>query len=256
MRSIHLLNFPHNFYTPNINVVHKMDVVRKICSASSSIRKRFNLRARLPLAKLTIIGEDVLELEDYRKFISDEANVKKIILDPNFTKEAELKLDINFSKLGKKLGSKMPEITKAIKEKHWKKLLNGSILVGDVILAPEDFTLKLVPISSAVNYESIGSDYLVALAVDVDEALELEGIARDFVRIIQNERKLKKFEITDKINLYYKGDDHFAKLIRTHKNYIREQCLIENIIESEEDSNFIHADIDEINISVKITSLG
>ena len=255
MKSIHLFNFPRSLVTPNIDVMHKMDIVREICSASSSIRKRFNLRTRLPLAKLTIIGENALDLEEYRKFILEEANVKKIILDPNFTKEAELKLDISFSKLGKKLGSKMPEITKSVKARQWKKLLNGSILVGDEILSPEDFTLELVPISMGNNYESIGSDYLIALEVEVSEELLLEGLARDFVRVVQNERKLKGFAITDKINLFHTSDSNFAKLIKTHKDYIKEQCLVESIIESESDHNFIYPELEDINILIKLVKI-
>lgn len=252
MKSIHLSDFPKNFYNPNIDVINKMDIVREICSASSSIRKKFNLRARLPLAKLTIIGEKALELEEYRKFIVEEANVKKIILDPNFTKEAELKLEINFSKLGKKLGSKMPEITKAVKAKQWKKLLNGSILVADEILSPEDFTLKLVRIASEENYESIGSDFLVILETEVSEELELEGLTRDFVRIIQNERKMRNYNITDKITLYFQGDERFNKLIAIHKNYIQEQCLIENLVNTKADDNFIKLDLHELEVAIKL----
>jgi isoleucyl-tRNA synthetase len=252
MKSVHIQNYPINFFSPEEDLVNKMDAVRQICSAVLSIRKKFNLRARLPLAKLTIIGEEALHFEKFKKFILEEANVKKIIFDPNFTTETKVKLDISFDKVGKKFGSKMPEILKSVKTGTWKKLANGSILAGQEILSSEDFTLKLVPTFEGQNYESIGSDLLVVLDTEVSETLEMEGLARDFVRFVQNQRKTQNFQVNDKIELFYSGDEKFDKMMEQNLRYIEEQCLISRTVKSVEEEDFVYIEFDEIKTSIKI----
>ena len=246
MKSVHLENFPTKIFNTNQDLVHKMDIVRKICSATLNIRKKFNLRARLPLSKLTIIGENALKLESFKKYIIDEANVKKIILDPNFSRETETKLEICFEKAGKKFGKKMPEIIKAVKSGTWKKLANGSILAGQEILSQDDFIMTLVPTSEGENFESIGNDFVVVLDTVVTEDLEMEGLARDFVRVIQNERKQQSLELNDKINLFYIGEEKFEKMIAHNTDYIKEQCLILECHKAVEDKNFIPANLSDI----------
>ena len=250
--SVHLQNFPEHFFKPDKTTTSQMDVVREVCSTALSIRKKFNLRARLPLAKLTIIGENALGLEPFRKFITDEANVKKIILDPNFTRQTETKIDILFEKAGKKFGKKMPEIVKAIKGGSWKKLSNGSVLAGGEILAPEDFIYKLVPTFEGENFESVGSDFLVVLDTEISETLEMEGLARDFIRAIQNERKVNKLEVNDRINLLYAGDARFEKMLSSNLAFIKEQCLILEAFKVKEDATFTYVDLEDTTSMVKL----
>lgn len=250
--SVHIQNFPINFFKPDSELTEKMDATREICSAISSIRKRFNLRARLPLSKLTIIGENALDLESYKKFILEEGNVKKIILDPNFTKETVVKIDILFEKCGKKFGKKMPEIVSAIKSQNWKKLSNGSILAGGEILSADDFIMRLTPTFEGNNFESIGTKFLIILDTTVNEALEMEGLARDFIRIVQNQRKEKAFEVNDKITLFYEGSERFQSMLSLNENYIKEQCLIKEIVKSKEDTDFILADLEDAHAMIKI----
>jgi isoleucyl-tRNA synthetase len=252
MKSVHLENFPKQIFDPEEELVKQMDTVREICSAVLSLRKKFNLRARLPLSKLTVIGENALIFEKFKKFIMDEGNVKKIIFNPNFTTETKMKLDISFDKVGKKFGKKMPEILKSVKAGTWKKLANGSILAGQEILTAEDFTLKLVPSFDGENYESVGSELLVVLDIEITEALEMEGLARDFVRIVQNERKFKGLEVNDKISLLYEGDEKFEGMVNQNIAYIKEQCLIEKCLKSAEDKSFSPVNLEGVTAMMRI----
>jgi isoleucyl-tRNA synthetase len=245
MSSVHLLEFPQNIIKQDEELITKMDTVREICSAVLNIRKKFNLRARLPLAKLTVIGANALTLEKFKKYIADEANVKKVVLDPNFARDTETKLEIRFDVAGKKFGSKMPEIVKAIKSGNWNKLANGSVLAGKEILSSEDFKMTLVPTSEGESFESIGNDFVVVLDTEVSEALEMEGMARDFVRIVQNERKQHSFEVNDRISLAHFGNEKFSKMINDNLTYIKEQCLIENCIQKNDDARFFDVAIDD-----------
>ena len=56
-RSVHLADWPDASSLPRDNeLVAQMDIVRDVCSAGHSIRKARELRARLPLASVTVAG--------------------------------------------------------------------------------------------------------------------------------------------------------------------------------------------------------
>ena len=66
MQSVHLQNFPD---VSNINfdskLVEEMDLVKEICSTALFLRDKENLRVRLPLNQIKIIGQDIKNLERY-----------------------------------------------------------------------------------------------------------------------------------------------------------------------------------------------
>ena len=113
--SVHLQDFPDvSFIVEDQNLVSKMDLVRRICSTALSIRDHKNLRVRLPLSSLSIIGTNSSLLQDFKEIIADEVNVKEVITKDDFTEFAELKLQINFKKIGAKFKEKVKEINEEL----------------------------------------------------------------------------------------------------------------------------------------------
>jgi isoleucyl-tRNA synthetase len=66
---------------------------------------------------------------------------------------------------------------------------------------------------------------VVALNVEVTEALEREGLARDLVRVVQQARKDAKLHISDRIRLRVSGDAALAAAVRAHVDDIRGPTL-------------------------------
>ena len=68
--SIHLQDFPDLSFLPSeIQLVEDMDLVRAICSPALSIRDNKNLRVRLPLNQLTVIGKNVARILNFKEMI-------------------------------------------------------------------------------------------------------------------------------------------------------------------------------------------
>ena len=79
---------------------------------------------------------------------------------------------------------------------------------------------------------------------DVRENLEKEGIARDFVRMIQALRKTKDFDISDRIKLAYSSDNATVKnAISEYSDYIKEQVLA---LEIAENNDILEPTVDEL----------
>jgi len=59
----------------------------------------------------------------------------------------------------------------------------------------------------------------------VREELKTEGLARDIVRRIQNQRKDAGFDIADQIQTYYETGPKLTEVFVTHGDYIAAETL-------------------------------
>ena len=229
--SVHLQDFPDTSFLPDEKeLVADMDLVRSIASTALSIRDNKNLRVRLPLNKLIVIGKSAARILPFKEIIADEVNVKSIEIKEEIGELAELKLQINFKKIGAKFGSKIKEITVASKAGDWKKISDKEIEIAGIILSDDDFELKLATKNNDEKKFAIlalpTNDYLVQLDIEVTKDLEDEGIARDIVRAIQQNRKDADLNISDHINLKISSTNpRILEVAKSFEKYIKEQVL-------------------------------
>jgi len=91
--SVHLQDFPDvKFLDDDLDLITQMDLVRSICSTALAIRDNKNLRVRLPLQSLTIIGKSANKIKDFHEIIAEEVNVKEINFIEDISQFADLKL--------------------------------------------------------------------------------------------------------------------------------------------------------------------
>lgn len=225
-KSVHLQDFPNlSKVDDNTYLVRDMDVIRDVCSTALAIRDQKNLRVRLPLAKIRIIGNNASRLEQYTDIILDEVNVKTVEFVDEIGDLANLVLQINFKKVGAKLGAKMKEITKAAKQGLWEKEGN-SVKVLDTVLEEGEYEIKLLPKNQESTMALSTNDALVELDTEVTEELLIEGTARDLVRLIQQYRKEADLDISDRINIdVVSNSNRLQKVVAEYEGYIKEQTL-------------------------------
>jgi isoleucyl-tRNA synthetase len=69
----------------------------------------------------------------------------------------------------------------------------------------------------------------VALDITISDALKMEGDAREFVNRVQNIRKDKEFDLTDRIFINVLDNTALKPSINTFKNYICAEILADNL---------------------------
>lgn len=232
--SIHLQNFPDiGFLNEETGLVADMDLIRNICSSALAIRDNKNLRVRLPLNSLTVIGRESSKILPFSEIIADEVNVKNILTQEDFSKFAQLKLQVNFKKIGAKYGSRVKEINACLKNSDWQQLANGEVEIAGINLKEGEFDLKLEIINCDEKLGIVAlssNDFLVMLELELTEELISEGIARDLVRSIQQNRKDAQLDISDEIILQiFSQNIALNKAVQRFKDYITEQVLARNI---------------------------
>jgi len=228
--SVHLADFPNTESIASIldtQIVSDMDRVRDICNAALAVRNARNLRVRLPLQSLTVIAKGYPFPDEFIDIIRDEVNVKEVRADRAFDNTVTLKLQVNFPKIGARLGQKTKEVIPAVKAGKWQQMKDGSIEVAGVTLEPGEFTLLLEAKPEMKDSASPLStnDALVVLDTNVTPELEAEGIARDLVRMIQQARKDAGLNVSDRIELYLGASEQVTRAVAVHREYVMEQTL-------------------------------
>ena len=69
----------------------------------------------------------------------------------------------------------------------------------------------------------------VILNTNLNESLINEGLAREIISKIQNIRKDSNFDVADRINIKYNGDDEVLKAVKEFSDYIKEETLTINL---------------------------
>ena len=253
--SVHLTSYPDYTLFPRDNqLVENIDKVQEICTAALNIRNLENIRIRQPLAQLMIIGKNFKDLKQYFKLIEEEVNVKKVVISEDVEKYAEQKLKILFPIIGKRLPQKIKLLIEAVKNKEWKLDSNNQLLICNETLVAGEFDLVLETFNKqAVALSS--QDAIVILDIKIDEDLELEGLARDVVRAVQQARKDADLQISDRIKLGISCSDHLNKAIKLHKDYICSQTLCQEIeyrlLQQYDHKSNIKIDNEDLELTIK-----
>src|SRR5690606_21900395 len=70
----------------------------------------------------------------------------------------------------------------------------------------------------------------VALDINISKELKQEGVARELINRIQNLRKNKGFEVTDKIIVKIVGEKEFSEAVENNLTYICNEILASDIL--------------------------
>jgi isoleucyl-tRNA synthetase len=98
----------------------------------------------------------------------------------------------------------------------------------------------------------------VAMDITITESLKKEGVARELINRIQNLRKEKDFEITDRVEVTIEKRDDVVESLAEFAEYVCEQTLCENIhlADSLENADEVEWGNDEmLRISIKLLNL-
>jgi isoleucyl-tRNA synthetase len=257
--SVHLSYFPgYNNNEINKELEKRMDIAQRVTSMVLSLRRKVNIKVRQPLNKilLPVFTEDFkAQFEAVKNLVLTEVNVKNVEYISDTSDILVKKIKPNFKKLGPKYGKLMKNITSELNKMEQKDILEMekegryNIMAGDqeITLGIEDVDISSEDIPGWLVTND--GDITVALDITITEELKQEGIAREFINRIQNLRKDKNFEVTDKIIIRIQSHKDINEAIEKHKQYIGSQTLADEISLSEHLDK--EADEIEINDDVK-----
>ncbi len=235
--SVHLCNWPeYDESKRDPELEHKMAVTRQAVSMGRALRSMHSLKTRQPLKALNLVTRDESEktvLREMVDIISEELNVKEVIFRDNEEELVEYSAKANFKVLGKKLGPDMKTAAAAIaalKPVEIQSLLEGATLSLDLSFGTLELTEESVVIqrSEKDNMKVLNDGSLtIALDSEMTEELLYEGMVRDIVRSVQNLRKDRDLDVTDRIILSISGSDRVKIAVEAFQDYLSAETLTE-----------------------------
>jgi isoleucyl-tRNA synthetase len=169
-------------------------------------------------------------LAPFLQILGDELNVKGVTFHTDDTGLVTLSATANFRALGPRVGKKMNEVAAAIAalpEEIIARVENGeSHDLGSVVIGKDDIQVRRTEQPGL----ALKSDGFMTVALDtrLTEALSSEGFAREFVHLVQNERKAMGLELTDRIRLTFWAPEPSKELLEAseaHRDYICRETL-------------------------------
>ncbi len=224
--SVHLQDWPDaSAFAVDAALVERMDLARAACSAAAAIRTAKNLRNRLPLRTLTIAHPKHALLGLLRDVIAEEANVKDVVFADNPAAFGAEVLSVNPRILGKRLGGAMKDVLAAAKAGQWSRVGGDAVEVAGQVIRADEYELRFKATEGldAVSFD--GSAGVIVLDTSVDADLEREGLARDFIRLVQVARKDAGFNVADRIRIEVKAGPAANDAIAAHLDTVKHETL-------------------------------
>jgi isoleucyl-tRNA synthetase len=224
--SVHLQDWPDaSAFTVDAALVTRMDLARDVASAAASVRTQRNLRNRLPLAKLTVAHPEHAILKPLRAVIAEEANVKDVLLTDNPSQFGSEVLVVNPRIVGKRVGGAMKDILAAAKSGNWRRVDNGAIELVNHRIEPGEYEVRFQARQGLDATSFDGNAGVVVLDTHVTPELEREGLARDFIRLVQVARKDAGFNVADRIHIEVKAGPNANAAIAAHLDAVKSETL-------------------------------
>lgn len=259
--SVHISTFPEaDESIINVGLEKKMELAQQITSMVLALRRKVNIKVRQPLHCIMIPAtpEQQKYIEEVKGLILNEINVKELkFIEGNGILVKKVKC--NFRVMGKKFGKQMKAVANAVGELTQEQIaalesagaldltVDGSqiqISAEDVEIISEDIPGWLVANEGLVT---------VALEVELTDELRNEGMAREIINRLQNLRKDKGFEITDRIHIYIESNAATDAAIERYSEYIKTQVLADYI--SIESNNGDEIEFDDFKLKIHIVKI-
>lgn len=239
--SVHLADYPtYNESLRDDALEFKMETVQKAVSMGRSLRYQYSLKTRQPLKSVELVTKNPEEkkvLLEMEESIREELNVKEVVFHDKEDELVEYSAKANFRTLGKELGSSMKVAASAIERMsslEIQSIIEGSTLSIDVEGKAVEITTEKIVVNRVekANLRVVNEGTLtVALDTEVTEELLLEGCVRDLVRGVQNLRKERGLEVTDRIALSVssktdgEGADLLKRAFERFAEYLKSETL-------------------------------
>ncbi len=232
-RSVHLCDFPvAGPRDPELEAA--MAVARETVRLGLAARGQAKLKVRQPLRAAVVVatGREREAIERLAAIVREELNVRELRFVSEADELGQVELKPNYRTLGPRFGKEMPMVAAAVAgldPAHAAATLRegGAVAINvggtEHPLGTDDLLVTMKPLEG-YQVEREGS-HAVALELEIDESLRIEGWARDIVRAVQNARQEAGLEVSDRILLTLDGDPALLGAAREHETYLAGETL-------------------------------
>ena len=241
--SVHLASWPQaqlSLVRPELS--EQVALVRRLVELGRAARAESKVKTRQPLRRALVAAGGWSQLPaDLLREITDELNVlSAVALDSSDSDLVEVSVKANFRELGKRFGKQTPIVAKSVAAANAAELVSAIRATGSfeltvdgeaVTVTPDDVVITETPKQGWAVATDGGET--VALDLTLDDELRRIGLARDVIRDIQEARKQRGFDVTDRISVEWAATGVTADAIREQAAELAEEVLATSFVEVE-----------------------
>ena len=235
--SVHLADFPkYDDDLIDLKLEEKMDTVRDLISLGRKIREDVKIKVREPLSEVILDMKQEKLIGDLTTLIEEELNVKQVIFTNEIDSYINFEIKPNFKVCGKLFGSNIKLLTEYLQnldKETIKRLENDEVITITLNDTNYDLDKEMLDIrvNSKEGYNSgvINNSFIILNTTLTDDLIN-EGIARELISKVQNLRKVKDFNITDRIYIYYYADINLLEKLDKYIDFIKKETLSDSLI--------------------------
>lgn len=260
IESVHLSDYPEgNKDLIDSSLEERMKLAQDVSSLVLSLRKKTEINVRQPLNKILLpVLDNTFEekIESVKDLILSETNIKQVEYIQDTEGVITKKIKPNFKALGPKVGKDMKLVSSAISA-----LVPSQIqqleTEGQLNISGTEYTIGLDDVEIIAEdvegwqVANLGK-LTVALDINISKELKQEGVARELINRIQNLRKNKGFEVTDKIIVKIVGEKEFSEAVENNLTYICNEILASDVLFVEALTNGEDVIVEEKKLKINI----
>ena len=236
--SVHLADYPlTNEALIKDDIEEPMDLVRELVSLGRGAREDAQIKVRQPLSKIIADGKYRKLIGELTVLIEEELNIKSVVFEDDLGAFMNYVLKPDFKVAGPILGKNVKLLGKALAtvnpEEVVAKLEAGDSFVvqldGESIEIKKDFIDIRISSKTGFNVQMFNNKFVI-LDTSLSQALLDEGYAREFISRIQQLRKSSGFEVMDRIDITWAGDDEIQSALKKYTEFIKTETLADHLL--------------------------
>ncbi len=245
--SVHLSDWPKVVGPPDLALGAEMEAARRIVGLGRAARTDAGVRTRQPLRRALLLHPGTGLSDEVKAEIKAELNVRDLEDVETLSDLMTWTVVPNFRALGPRMGARVNEVKAALAGADGSEVRralerDGWVEIAGERLGPDDVEVR------ATRHEDFAlaqeSGWAVALDLELDDDLRMEGVAREIARGVNDLRKGRGLALSDRIALTLEAGPRVLAAVEVHRAWISAQVLAVEIVAGPAGDAAVALDID------------
>lgn len=213
----------------------KMDLVRRVVNLGRASREEAGIKVRQPLSELVMDRKFEDTIGHLSDLIKEELNVKELVFSDRLADQLEITLKPDYKVAGRILGGKIKDFAKYLSTVDSHEFL-ANLEQGPVTLSLQGEDTEIQRDYVEARYQAregfdvaMDGDISVLLDTQLSPDLVQEGLVREVISKVQQQRKTNDFEVSDRIHMSYEADEELTRAIEAYRENLSQEILATEI---------------------------
>ncbi|MGH9265695.1 MAG: isoleucine--tRNA ligase [Acidimicrobiales bacterium] len=231
--SVHLTDWPRAVAPPDTALAAEMEAARRLVGLGRGARTDAGVRTRQPLRRALLLHPGIGLSDEVKAEVAAELNVRALEDVETLSDLMTWTVVPNFRALGPRLGPRVNDVKAALAAADGSEVrraleTQGWVEIAGERLGPDDVEVR------ASRHEDFAlaqeGGWAVALDLELDDDLRLEGLARELVRDLNDLRKQRGLALSDRIALTVEAGPRLTAALESQRDWVMAQVLATDLV--------------------------